>query len=70
MNAQDEYRDRIREAAAGRALDAQEIRIAKARIRRAVMAKFGGELPIASIEVSDEDAVRYIKGASIDELLA
>lgn len=43
---------------------------AKAAIKRGVMARFGGELPIVSIEVSDADAIRYIGGASIEEVIA
>ena len=54
----------------GNALRERDILQAKAAIKRGVMARFGGELPIVSIEVSDEDAQRYIDGASIEELLA
>lgn len=47
-----------------------EIVAAKQAIKRGVMARYGGYLPIASIEVGDEEAIRYINGATIDELLA
>jgi hypothetical protein len=50
-----------------------EIEAARAAIRRAVMARFGGDLcgpALVGVEVSDEDAVRYLNGATIDELLA
>jgi hypothetical protein len=46
-----------------------EINAAKAQIKLAVRARYI-DLPIASIEVSDEDAERYLDGATIDELLA
>jgi hypothetical protein len=46
-----------------------EINAAKAQIKLAVRARYI-DLPIVSIEVSDEDAIRYIEGATIDELLA
>ena len=42
---------------------------AKAEIKLAVRARYI-DLPIVSIEVSDEDAQRYIDGATIEELLA
>ena len=42
---------------------------AKAAIKRGVMARYI-DLPIASIEVGDADAIRYIEGATIEELLA
>ena len=41
---------------------------AKAAIKLAVRARYI-DLPITSIEVSDEDARRYIAGATIEELL-
>jgi hypothetical protein len=48
---------------------AADIADAKAAIKLAVRARYI-DLPIASIEVSDEDARRYIEGATIEELLA
>ena len=51
------------------ALRERAIAEAKAAIKRGVMAKYG-DLPIVSIEVSDEDAQRYIDGATIEELIA
>jgi hypothetical protein len=47
----------------------EPIEAAKAAIKRGVMARYI-DLPIVSIEVSDEDARRYIDGASIAELIA
>lgn len=52
--------------------DATQIAEATAEIRRTVMARFGGDLlgpALASVEVSEEDAIRYLDGATIDELL-
>jgi hypothetical protein len=49
-----------------------EIETAKATITREVMAKFGGDLlgpALTGVEVSDEDAERFLKGATIAELL-
>jgi hypothetical protein len=50
---------------------AVEIETAKAEIRRAVMARFGGHFgpALTGVEVSDEDARRYLDGATIEELL-
>lgn len=45
-----------------------EINAAKAQIKRSIRARYI-DLPIASIEVSDEDAERYLAGASIEDLL-
>lgn len=42
---------------------------AKAEIKLAVRARYI-DLPIVSVEVSDADAIRYIEGATIEELLA
>jgi hypothetical protein len=54
-----------------RIADAIEIETAKAEIRRTVMARFGGHFggALTGVEVSDDDARRYIGGATIDELL-
>jgi hypothetical protein len=46
-----------------------ELDRAKSAIKLAVRARYI-DLPIVSIEVSDEDAQRYIDGATIEELLA
>lgn len=47
----------------------KQISDAKDAIKRGVMAAYGGELPIKSISVSDEDARRYIDGTPIKDLL-
>lgn len=67
MNTKDERANQ----AIRRNPDYQTARIAeaKAAIKRGVMARYI-DLPIVSIEVSDEDARRYIDGATIEELLA
>ena len=46
-----------------------QLAAAKREIKLAVRARYI-DLPIVSIEVSDEDAQRYIDGATIEELLA
>ena len=52
---------------------AGQVAEAKKAIARAVMAKFGGDLigpAITGITVDDEDAIRYMNGATIEDLLA
>jgi hypothetical protein len=46
----------------------EQIEAAKAAIKRGVMVKFG-DLPITGITVTDEDATRYLGGATVEELL-
>lgn len=49
-----------------------DIEKAKKKIKREVMARFGGDLmgpALKGVEVSDEDAKRYLNGATIDDLL-
>lgn len=50
-----------------------EINAAKAEIKRTIMARYGGDLigpALVGVEVSDDDAARWLAGASIEELLA
>jgi hypothetical protein len=49
-----------------------EVETAKDTIRREVMAKFGGMLgpALTGVEVGDEDAIRFLGGATVEELLA
>lgn len=48
----------------------KDLQKTKNEIKRGVMARHGGNLPIAGIGVSDADARRYLAGWTVDELIA
>jgi hypothetical protein len=50
----------------------EQIEEARKAIKRVVMIEFGGDLcgpALVGVDVSDEDATRYLDGATIEELL-
>jgi hypothetical protein len=52
---------------------AEQIEEARAAIKRAVMIEFGGALcgpALVGVDVSDADAIAYLNGATVAELLA
>ena len=51
----------------------EQIEEARNAIKRGVMATFGGDLcgpALVGVDVTDADAIRYLNGATIEELLA
>jgi hypothetical protein len=50
---------------------AEQIEQARQEIKRAVMVRFGGHMgpALVGVTVQDEDAIRYLDGATIDQLL-